>query len=71
MEQPRRKVIQERRASGKDENMILTPPMRLSLEQALSYITDDELVEITPKAVRMRKIYLKEGDCKRQARNQT
>ncbi|MEQ1930533.1 MAG: translational GTPase TypA [Parvularculaceae bacterium] len=43
------------RASGKDEAMRLTPPRRMSLEQAISYIDDDELVEVTPKSVRLRK----------------
>jgi GTP-binding protein len=43
------------RAAGKDENVVLTPPVRLSLEQAIAYINDDELVEVTPKAVRIRK----------------
>jgi GTP-binding protein len=46
------------RAAGKDENVILTPPMRLPLERALSYIADDELVEITPKSIRLRKRWL-------------
>ena len=46
------------RAAGKDENMILTPPLRMSLERAMSYIDDDELVEITPKSIRLRKRWL-------------
>ncbi len=46
------------RASGKDEALILTPPMRLTLERAMSYIQDDELVEITPKMIRLRKRWL-------------
>ncbi len=46
------------RASGKDDNVLLTPPMKLSLEAALSYIADDELVEITPKSIRLRKRWL-------------
>jgi GTP-binding protein len=43
------------RAAGRDENVILTPPTRLSLEECIDYINDDELVEVTPKSVRLRK----------------
>ena len=46
------------RASGKDDALILTPPMRMTLERAMSYIADDELVEITPKSIRLRKRWL-------------
>lgn len=46
------------RASGKDEALILTPPIRMTLERAMSYIQDDELVEITPKSIRLRKRWL-------------
>jgi GTP-binding protein len=46
------------RAAGKDENVLLTPPMKMSLEQALSYIEEDELVEVTPKSIRLRKAIL-------------
>ena len=46
------------RASGKDEALILTPPIRMTLERAMSYIQDDELVEITPKTIRLRKRWL-------------
>jgi GTP-binding protein len=46
------------RASGKDEAVRLTPPIRLSLEQALAYIGEDELVEVTPKSIRLRKTLL-------------
>ncbi|WP_298215889.1 translational GTPase TypA [Acidocella sp.] len=46
------------RAAGKDEALLLTPPRRMSLEQAIAYIEDDELVEVTPSAVRLRKRYL-------------
>jgi GTP-binding protein len=53
------------RASGKDDNINLTPPMRLSLEKAMSYITDDELVEITPRSVRLRKRWLDPNTRKR------
>lgn len=56
------------RASGSDENIILTPPMKLSLEQAIEFINDDELVEVTPKSIRLRKKYLKEHERKRASR---
>lgn len=56
------------RAAGSDENIILTPPIRLTLEQALEFIKDDELVEITPRSVRVRKKYLKESDRRRASR---
>jgi len=56
------------RAAGSDENILLTPPVRFSLEQALEFIEDDELVEITPKAIRIRKRHLKEHERKRAAR---
>jgi GTP-binding protein len=46
------------RASGKDDALLLTPPLRLTLERAMSYITDDELVEVTPKSIRLRKRWL-------------
>ncbi len=56
------------RASGTDEAVRLTTPITLSLEQAIAYIDDDELVEVTPKAVRMRKRFLDPHERKRQAR---
>ncbi|WP_347252263.1 translational GTPase TypA [Legionella sp.] len=56
------------RASGSDENIILTPPIKLSLEQALEFIDDDELVEVTPQSIRLRKKALKETDRKRASR---
>jgi len=56
------------RAAGSDENIILTPPVRMSLEQALEFIDDDELVEVTPKSIRLRKKFLKESERKRDAR---
>ncbi|MCI5062226.1 MAG: translational GTPase TypA, partial [Algiphilus sp.] len=56
------------RASGSDENVLLTPPVRMSLEQALEFINDDELVELTPKAIRIRKRWLKEHERKRAAK---
>jgi GTP-binding protein len=56
------------RAAGSDENILLTPPVRLSLEQALEFIDDDELVEVTPKSIRLRKKLLLEQDRKRASR---
>ncbi len=56
------------RAAGKDEAVRLTPPIRMTLEKALAYIEDDELVEVTPKAIRLRKIWLDPNDRKRQSR---
>jgi GTP-binding protein len=53
------------RAAGSDENIILTPPIIFSLEQALEFIEEDELVEVTPNAIRIRKRYLKEHERKR------
>ncbi len=52
------KQLTNMRASGKDEAVRLTPPIRLALEQALAYIGDDELVEVTPKSIRLRKAIL-------------
>ncbi len=56
------------RAAGSDENILLTPPIRMSLEQALEFIDDDELVEVTPRSVRLRKRLLKEIDRRRAGR---
>jgi len=56
------------RASGSDEAVRLTPPVRMSLEEAIAYIDDDELVEVTPSAIRLRKRYLDPHERKRQAR---
>ena len=50
------------RAAGSDDNILLKPPRKLSLEAALEYIEDDELVEVTPNFIRLRKILLKESD---------
>ncbi len=57
------------RAAGSDENIILKPPRELTLEWTLEYIEEDELVEVTPKHIRLRKILLKESDRRRQARS--
>ena len=56
------------RAAGSDENIILTPPRKFTLEQAIDYIADDELVEVTPNFIRLRKVYLTEMDRKRHSR---
>jgi len=56
------------RASGTDEAVRLTPPIPLTLESAIEFIADDELVEITPKSIRIRKRYLTENDRKRLSR---
>ena len=53
------------RAAGKDEAVKLTPPIRMTLERALSWIQDDELVEVTPKSIRLRKMFLDANDRKR------
>ncbi|WP_207060829.1 translational GTPase TypA [Motiliproteus sp. SC1-56] len=58
------------RAAGTDENLLLTPPVRFSLEQALDFIEDDELVEVTPHHIRVRKKLLKEHERKRASRSQ-
>jgi GTP-binding protein len=58
------------RAAGKDENVILTPPIQLTLEYAVEFIDDDELAEITPKTIRIRKRWLKEHERKRASRTE-
>ena len=62
------KQLNNIRASGTDENILLTPPVRHSLEQAMEFIDSDELVEITPNHIRLRKQYLTENERKRQSR---
>ena len=57
------------RAAGKDEAVRLTPPIRMTLEKALAYIEDDELVEVTPKSIRLRKMYLDPNERKRMERS--
>mgnify|MGYP000324259203 CR=1 FL=1 len=59
------KKLTNMRASGSDENVVLTPPRTFSLEQALEFINDDELVELTPENIRLRKKFLKEHERKR------
>jgi GTP-binding protein len=56
------------RAAGKDEAVILTPPVRFGLEEAIAYVDDDELVEVTPRSIRLRKRHLDPHERKRQAR---
>ena len=62
------KQLTNMRASGKDEAVRLTPPRKMTLEQAISYIGDDELVEVTPKSIRIRKKLLDPNDRKRASR---
>jgi GTP-binding protein len=64
----REKKLTNMRAAGAEKNVPIKPPRQFSLETALEYIEDDELVEVTPKAIRLRKIYLKENDRKKVAR---
>jgi GTP-binding protein len=62
------KQLTNMRASGSDENVILVPPIELTLERAIEFIDDDELVEVTPNHLRLRKRFLKETDRKRAER---
>jgi GTP-binding protein len=59
------KKLTNMRASGSDDKVMLTPPIRFSLEEAMEYIANDEFIEITPKSMRLRKILLNEHDRKR------
>ena len=61
----RAKKLTNIRAAGKDDNVLLTPPVRMTLEQAIAYVADDELVEVTPKAIRLRKRHLDPNERKR------
>ncbi len=63
------KKLDNMRASGKDETIALVPPVRFTLEQALEFIEDDELAEITPKSIRLRKKLLSENERKRAGKN--
>jgi len=56
------------RAAGKDENVVLSPPIRFTLEQAMEFIDDDELIEVTPTSIRLRKRDLREADRRRSVR---
>jgi GTP-binding protein len=62
------KQLTNMRASGTDEALTLTPAIKFTLEQALEFIEDDELVEVTPKSVRIRKKFLTENERKRASR---
>ena len=62
------KQLNNIRAAGTDENLILVPPLRYSLEQSLEFLDDDELLEVTPKNLRLRKKRLTEVDRKRDSR---
>jgi GTP-binding protein len=62
------KQLNNIRAAGNDENIVLTPPVRYSLEQALEFIDDDELLEVTPQKIRLRKKLLTEVERKRDSR---
>src|SRR5690606_7378750 len=64
------KQLTNSRASGKDEGIRLTPPRKMTLEQAIAYIQDDELVEVTPETVRLRKRWLDTHERKRQSRKE-
>ena len=57
------------RSSGADDKVRLAPPIKFSLEEALEYIQNDEYVELTPKSIRLRKIYLNETDRKRMSKS--
>ena len=59
------------RAAGTDEALTLTPPVKHTLEQALEFIEDDELVEVTPESIRLRKKLLQEHERKRASRDRT
>jgi GTP-binding protein len=62
------KKLTNMRASGKDEAVVLTPPIELTLEYAVEFISDDELVEVTPESIRIRKRYLSENERKRSSK---
>jgi GTP-binding protein len=63
------KQLTNMRAAGKDDAVLLTPPLRVTVEQAMSYIADDEIVEVTPKSVRLRKRWLDPHERKRRAKH--
>lgn len=62
------KKLTNMRASGSDDKIVITPPIRFSLEEAMEYIKDDEYVEVTPKSIRLRKIILDEHERKRKSK---
>ena len=63
------KKLTNMRASGSDPSTALQPHLQMTLEQCLSFITDDELIEFTPKSIRLRKMLLNEGERKRNKKN--
>ncbi|AKS42293.1 translational GTPase TypA [Wenzhouxiangella marina] len=65
----KKKQLTNIRAAGKDDALLLTPPIRMSLEQALEFLADDELLEVTPEKIRLRKRLLKEHERKRAERS--
>jgi GTP-binding protein len=64
----RTKQLTNIRAAGRDDNVLLSPPRAMTLEQALAYIADDELVEVTPRSIRLRKRHLDAGERRREAK---
>jgi GTP-binding protein len=64
----RAKQLSNVRSSGKDDAIRLTPPKKMTLEQAIAYIDDDEMVEVTPKTIRLRKRFLDPHERKRASR---
>ena len=64
----RAKKLTNIRAASSDENVLLTPPRTFSVEEALEYVEEDELVEVTPKSLRLRKRVLKENERRKIAR---
>ncbi|MEZ5969015.1 MAG: hypothetical protein R3C00_08160 [Hyphomonas sp.] len=62
------KKLTNMRASGSDEAVRLTPPLQMTLEKSLAYIADDELVEVTPQNIRLRKVHLDPHERKRHAK---
>ncbi len=65
------KKLSNVRASGSDEKMRIAPAIKFTLEEALEYIQADEYVEVTPKSIRLRKVYLNENDRKRERNRAT
>jgi GTP-binding protein len=66
----RTKKLTNIRAAGKDDAILLTPPIQLTLEYAVEFIAEDELVEVTPASIRIRKRHLREQERKRAARSE-
>jgi GTP-binding protein len=63
------KKLTNHRASGSDDKTSLTPPRKFTLEEALEYIQEDEYVEVTPKNIRLRKVYLKDFERKKASKD--